>query len=489
MRSLLALSGSLVLSAVVSNTPAFAEEDEATASAPAASGEAAAADNAGAPQTAPVPPPIAPSTAPTQPAPLAAAPADQAAITAVGIERLKPSAYPGETRGIKGGSLALTFHGLQWPYMPARSGGSNFVLGVSGWVWDDISYARYTAGKTNTNKDNLDRNKATNQGRFVLRATPTWTSGDWFLQGQGEFVATTNQGIDRKEYGGADTDDLWLRVGMWNLGDVQIGRFEGWEVFHLGMGLDLNTFERKGAADSGYAEYYGLTDLQYRANSAGNVAVHLYPMDILRFEILGQVGSSTSQNSVGTRVVGIFDLGWFKLKGGAEYRKQTDLKRSSPGYDVSKGFGFSAQFVLNPWVECGLNFAQGYVDSWNEKKQHNFKGSFDRMSYGGFLNARLYFEDLVLGLGVINSQTRDLYQEAGNVDPNANNEFSHLQGFAALQYAIFKQFYVKVVGSYAKAEATVPLARDATKTDAEQIKSKTIDIKDYSIRVRFSYFY
>jgi hypothetical protein len=497
MRSLLVLTGSLVAFAVVSATPAFAE-DESPASPPAGD-EAVGTDGAGAPPPA-APPPAAPPAAATheslEPGPISAQPAAQpaaateVAITAVGIERLKASAFPGQTRGIKGGSLALTFHGLQWPYMPSPSGGSRFVLGLSGWVWDDISYVKYKPSDTNSNKKQMDQKKAINQGRYVLRATPTWTSGDWFVQGQGEFVATTNQGIDRKEYGGADTDDLWLRVGMWNLFDVQVGRFEGWEVFHLGMGLDLNTYERRGALDDGYpVEFYGLTDMQYRSNAAGNVAFHLYPMDILRFEILGQAGSTTAQNSFGGRAVGILDMGWFKLKGGAEYRKQTDMKASANGRAVSKGYGFSAQFIPHPWIECGLNFAEGYVsvfDSDAQGPQRNLKGSFDRRSYGGFLNGRLYFEDLILGLGVINTTKLDMQTATNN--PGAYDDLSHLQSFMALQYAVFKQFYIKVVGSYAKSDIAVP-RNLSNNVESEQERYTKSDFKSYSVRVRFSFFY
>lgn len=492
MRSFLTLTGSLVVFAVGASTPAFAEEEAAT-SAPAG-GEAAAVDNAPPPPAAPppaaAPGSLEPAPLPEKPATPAAANAEEATITTIGIERLKASAFPGKTRGIKGGSLALTYHGLQWPYMPSPSGGSRFVLGISGWVWDDVSYSNFTASESNARKPQLDQKKAINQGRFVLRATPTWTSGDWFVQGQGEFVATTNQTIDRGEVGGADTDDLWLRIGMWNLGDVQVGRFEGWEVFHLGMGLDLNTFEREGAKDKDSAEFYGLTDMQYRSSAAGNLAFHLYPMDLLRFEFLGQAGNTGSQNSYGGRAVGIFDMGWVKLKAGTEYRKNKDMKKAnSKASIVSKGIAVSAQFVLHPWVECGINFAEGYTDTWDATGQHNFGGSYDRRSYGAFLNARLYFQDLILGLGAINSTKRDLYTEAGNVDPNANHEYSHLQSFVALQYAIFQQFHIKLVWNYAKSEASMPVTFDTRKPKEEQDKFSKSNVKEQGIRVRFSYFF
>ena len=77
---------------------------------------------------------------------------------------------------------------------------------------------------------------------MLLRVTPTYSFADWFVQGQVELVGTENQGVGREISGGAaDTDDLWLRLGQWNRWDFQVGRFEGWEVFHLGMGLDQNS--------------------------------------------------------------------------------------------------------------------------------------------------------------------------------------------------------------------------------------------------------
>src|SRR5205809_922573 len=69
---------------------------------------------------------------------------DPASVTEVGIQRLPSWAYPEpQTRGLPYGSLWLTFHGLQWPYMPALSGGPRFVVGVSGWGWVDNSYQKF----------------------------------------------------------------------------------------------------------------------------------------------------------------------------------------------------------------------------------------------------------------------------------------------------------------------------------------------------------
>ena len=119
------------------------------------------------------------------------------------------SAYPEpKVRGIAGGSLALTFHGLQWPYYPKTG------IGVGGSAWIDTSYEKITRG--NNHPDAVYWRP---QGRFVLRVTPTYAAGNFFVQAQAELVANNDQTINHPSV--ADTDDLWVRVGEWNAWDVQ----------------------------------------------------------------------------------------------------------------------------------------------------------------------------------------------------------------------------------------------------------------------------
>src|SRR5262249_51535768 len=144
----------------------------------------------------------------------------------------------------------------------------------------------------------------------------------WFVQAQAELVANKDQTQTQPATGIADTDDLWIRAGQWNKWDVMVGRFEGFEVYHLGMGLDLNTEERRGAFDTSAAPpgLYGASFLFYRPAGAGNIAFHLYPTRYLRFELLSQLGSTGGLNEVGGRPALVFDIGWLKVKGAAEYQ-------------------------------------------------------------------------------------------------------------------------------------------------------------------------
>jgi hypothetical protein len=376
------------------------------------------------------------------------------------IERLPPSAYPEpRVRGIPGGSLASTFHGLQWPYFPKTG------IGVSGYAWLDPGYEQISRG--NPSEQSLKYWLL--QGRLVLRITPTYTRGRWFAQAQAELVANKDQSQHQPDI--ADTDDLWIKVGMWNLWDVQIGRYEAWEVYHFGMGLDLHTLERQGASDEAFTapEIYGLTYAFYRPAGVGNAAVHIYPTKWLRFEAGAQFGNEFGQNTLAARPVGIIDLGWLKFKAGLEYKKLTDQKDGSKGETTQRGVGASLQFVFSPWVEGGVSGAYGLIDRIAQDGTVDEKGSNTTYSFGGFVNARL-IESLLVGAGLNYTYLEDLHYDS---NLNRVDKFAHWQTFGALQYLLWKQLYIKLVVAYAKADFAPTFGDPIFKNEM------------YSARVRF----
>ena len=417
-----------------------------------------------------------PAQAPAEPA------ADPASITEVGVQRLPGSAYPeADTRGLEYGSLWLTFHGLQWPYMPASPGNSRFVLGLSGWGWVDTSYEKFSPWGNNNNISSDRIAYWIQQARLVLRVTPTYSLGDgWFVQGQAELVGTEDQTIARQQTGGADTDDLWLRIGQWNKWDFTIGRYEGWEVFHLGMGLDLNTFERGGAfgpGDTYNPTFYGLTDNQYRPQGAvGNAAFHIYPTRYLRFELLGSAGSVSGYPMAAVRPVAIFDLGWIKLKAGTEYQNQsTQTPATDKTSVIKRGLGGAVQFVLQPHIEFGLNAAQGTVVSIDSKGNRQPKATLTRTSVGGFANISngSHKYPLMFGIGSVYTH----YVDQNNLlAPPQVDDYWQLQNFVAVQYVALSQLYIKLVAGY---------ARGHWNTD----DPLTYDDEVYSVRLRFSMYF
>jgi hypothetical protein len=367
-----------------------------------------------------------------------------------------------------GGSLWLepSFHGLQWPYL-AKTG-----VGVSGSVWVDSGYEKISSESPNV----MGAIRFLQQARAVLRVTPTYVSGRFFIQAQAEMVAngcqsTGSLACDETAKGTVDTDDLWLRVGHWNIWDLKVGRFEGWEIYHTGMGLDINTLERRGAKldNAVPPDYYGVTFLHDRPRGPGlgYIALHGYPTSFLRAEVLTEVGtdnvSSAGENYLGVRPTAILDLGWVKVKGGYEHESRTKGgQRSSGGektgykYSLTKdGYGGAVQFVLEPYGELGANIARGSQVYRDDDGNTDDTFNFTWTSIGGFANlrvgslARLHvLDDMLVGLG-FNWTTQYDSHRAGNNDPDYA---AHLQAFGAIQYLVAKQLYVKAVIAYARAD-------------------------------------
>src|SRR5450755_3150520 len=243
------------------------------------------------------------------------------------VERLPPTAYPEwKTRGISGGSLWFSgnMNGMPWPYYPKTG------IGVSGYAWIDTGYESIVRG----NSSEPNYKYLVSQGRALLRVTPTYTSGSWYVQAQSEFVGNKDQSVSQPDV--VDIDDLWIRIGRWKSWDVQLGRFEAFEVYHFGMGMDLNTLERLGAQDASRGvpdvfELGGYSNIVYRPDSLTNLALHAYPSDVLRLELLGQFGydTKTTLDTVGIRPAAVLDFGWLKLKAAADFRKEFTYDNTS----------------------------------------------------------------------------------------------------------------------------------------------------------------
>ena len=160
--------------------------------------------------------------------------------------RPTPSLY---TRGLPYGSLWLTFHGLQWPYMPAAQARLTLrARRISGWGWVDTSYEKFAPwGHNPTSQLGQDR-LLDAAGASRLPGHAHLLARRWLVH-PGPGRAGRHRGSDhpRSADAAAPTPTICGCASASGTSGTSIGRFEGWEVFHLGMGLDLNTFERGGA--------------------------------------------------------------------------------------------------------------------------------------------------------------------------------------------------------------------------------------------------
>jgi hypothetical protein len=400
-------------------------------------------------------------SAPEPPAAEPAAP--EAGATILPVEQLPGSAYPSiQIRGLANGSLARTFHGQQWPYMPGIEEGQSLQIGLSGYVWNDLSNTRITADKSLAGSNINDQNRWTTQTRGVLRVTPTYNAnGGWFTQANAEIVVQGDMSRPIATDTLATTDDLWVRAGKWNVFDVTVGRFQGWEIAnHYGMALDLNTLERLGAYIVGLpvqpADGYGLTYFWDRQDKTlGGYALHVYPTKFLRGEVLGHVGGGNSQNAANPyqmdiRPSAIFDIGFLKLKGGWEYGEARPQDSEQKVHESKNGYGFAAQFVLDPYVEFGGSFGRGFQDVVDNFGDANLEASNTVQTVGGFLNGSPGHEPLVLGVGAFLNSWEDLRidqnvgEHQGKVDTNEQWLL-----FGAVQYTLWKRLNLKFVVSSA----------------------------------------
>jgi hypothetical protein len=444
-------------------TPAPAGADDAAAKpadAPAGTPAAEpAVDPAKVATEAAPPEPVAP---PTETTATGTSVEREKAVSLVALEQLPGSAYPSaQIRGIKYGSLWLTFHGQQWPYMPAIGGKPGMRIGFSGSIWNDVSYSKLTADPSLAGAKVNDLNRWATQTRGVLRVTPTYNAKNgWFAQGNAEFVVHGDSIPDIVTGVLGTTDDLYVRVGKWNVFDVTVGRFQGWEIAnHYGMGLDQNTLERSGARFPTYSnkptDGYGLSYFWDRQDYLlGGYAVHVYPTKYLRAEVLGHLGAgnnTSNPNQFDIRPSAIFDVGYLKLKAGLEYGKAIPQDKTNKVRDSRNGYGFAAQFVLNPYIEGGASFARGFNDKLDEFGVPNLTTSNTVQTVGGFLNGSPGYEPLVLGFGAffnhwenLRIDTRPGVPHSGKVDTNDQVEI-----FGAVQYTLFEQLYFKFVLSHA----------------------------------------
>jgi hypothetical protein len=316
------------------------------------------------------------------------------------------------------------------------------------------------------------------QGRGVLRVTPAYVSGNFFIQAQVELVGNQCQQAGGttsscQTFGTFDTDDLWIRLGHWNLWDFKVGRYEAWEIYHTGMGLDINTMERQGAtmgpivpgniaaAPAFYAVNY-LHDRPSAGLGVGYAALHLYPTSNLRFELLSELGTDDSTGAgyvyTGGRPAVILDLGVFKAKAGLEYEKQrfstqqynatTQTKEDVPYKRIKKGAGGSLQLVLDPWVEFGINGAYGSQSQTDINGNPKGQGTFTTTSVGGFLNAQP-LRLMMIGAGVNWTTLTDSFYANSSTVPDHS---AHLQAFVAIQYLLAGQLYARAVLGWARAD-------------------------------------
>ena len=246
------------------------------------------------------------------------------------------------------------------------------------------------------------------------------------------------------------------------------------------MGLDQNTFERKGAVGIGEALYniafYGLTDNQFRPpGAAGNMALHYYPLPHPPVRGSWAWSEASAGRRYATRPVAILDLGWLKLKGGVEYQHIGGQQASDETDMTSKGVGGAVQFVFDPHVEFGFNAAQGTIVAFDPRASGPRAASRAPASAGSPTSPTASDAP---------SDLRRRLAVHANVDQNAvvtrrGRQLVAVSGLRRRSVRVIQQLYVKLVGGYSRGHWLT----------AGNDPPIAFDDEMYSVRLRFSYYF
>jgi hypothetical protein len=324
---------------------------------------------------------------------------------------------------------------------------STVDLELHGGIEVDIGRARYTySTDTQTPESFYDF-----RGRFVLGGVLTKDLGhDFYIRGVGQTVAWLRENNQYQ----INADDVFAQIGQGPWWDLMAGRFMSWRVYRKGLGYDLYTLEDTGALKTGPYEggtfgphVYEADDIFYR-EQAGRVALHLYPIKYLGFEMLAEYGKEGTSNTFGVRPALNFTYSILSLSAAAETRVINPALDNSGcptcGHQSKTGYAGGAVIAFSP-IEAGFNFGR-QRNKTNSATPPLAQSADTRQSYGGYfefdLGTLAFQQSLKLGFGA--NHTEDLSDDSETFD-------KHTQYAAYVAMPLgFNQAMVKLVASDAE---------------------------------------
>jgi hypothetical protein len=260
-------------------------------------------------------------------------------------------------------------------------------------------------------------------GRVELNAYSKHTAGDNFFAGKGTVLLNTD--------GEATVDDAFIQLGN-NAWDVQLGRFEGVNLFPLGKDTMVEHVAN--------VDVYQANKVRGRAgDDGGQIAFHFNASENVRFEIDTIFGDDDAAGDDTAAISGVrpsvtFITDAATFTAGFESVKY-DL---TAGGDVSQsGYALTANFDV---AAANVNLSAAFMDDDNtDQKVSSFAAN---MTYGNF------------GLGVIGS----------NVDNKTGNDPSLLTTYVAYTMPVLdiENATVTLAGSYSTADKVATGANDKT---------------------------
>jgi len=294
-------------------------------------------------------------------------------------------------------------------------------------------------------------------GRIKVVPAVRKEAGNMFFEVKAEILAKT----DNSDGSGVQIDDAWGKIGT-SVFNVQIGRFEAWNL--QDESNDMLILEAPNGIPRYEANY-----ARGRIDSAGQLAVHVFPGDIFGFEaglVYGQddvdlgyreytnytdaggnpvyegTDASTGSNFIGFRPVVNATFGNFEFAGGFDMLKTTPQDDSLDAEITKMGYGARIKAVFGI-ATLGINYASGTVETTVPQYDGtgNLTGHVDQPdettdSFGGYC-------DLALGDGVFTlAAFFTNWEEDNNPYEKSHNQYYAIYAYplpidgAAIKFAV-----------------------------------------------------
>lgn len=273
------------------------------------------------------------------------------------------------------------------------------------------------------------------------------------LKGDNYFVKGVAQPLVPFKGNSLGYDDVYLQFGRseW---DVQIGRFEGFDLFPAGK----DTVAEHGGdpslvTNARGVKVYGANDARGRKDNVIHAAAHLKPNDAMNFElgVMGAKNTSDYEKFAAVRPAMTYNAGIATIRAGVESVRQTNAAAGSAAQSHT-GFGLGA----------GVAVGGGSLNVSIAKKNVS-KG--ESATYTDTTSAAVNFTQGPWGVGYLTS-TQNAFD--GGSDPKLNT--------------FYAAYTVPLFGSK---DASVTFAASTSK--ATNVGADDADHKVNAFRTRFNY--
>ena len=282
----------------------------------------------------------------------------------------------------------------------------------------------------------------THGGRIKLNAVGQANRGDYFVKGVAQPMMFFNKESNSGDTFG--TDDVYLQFGQ-KVWDVQIGRFEGIDLFPVGKDTVVE--------HAGGLSPYGTNGVRGRFSDVPHAAVHVHPSENVNFELGAVYEKDGSESTKGIRPAVTFKAGAATIRAGME-----NLKGNA--YEDTDGDAGTAD-VIAETSHTGYGLGVGYAVGGGTVNASLAKKNVKKVKDADgndITSAALNYSNSNVGLGYI-------YSKEDNTDAKVNT--------------LYGAYTMPLMGIK---DATVTLAASTSKAD-----NVSTDDKVNAVRVRFNY--